>query len=99
MKKIAFFIIGLSVMVSTAYAADDPYLEDFESYNDFAVYNSEDLVVSYPGYENSNVTGRYIINGRAASIAMMKLTPPMQQKIFTVMLRPEMEQQTLCLED
>lgn len=65
-KKISFLLAGFALAASTAYASDNQYFEDFESYNCSAVYNSEDLTLSYPGYPDSSLTSsnRFIINGK-----------------------------------
>lgn len=64
MKKFVVILGSLLMAASTVYAADNTsYKEDFESYNYNAVYNSEDMTVSYDGKTANIVSSqKYIVN-------------------------------------
>jgi len=64
MRKMILLLCCLWCFSLTTYA-DEGYVEDFSRYNHTAIYNSEDLTISYDGYPDASLTSNreYIING------------------------------------
>lgn len=64
MKKILFFTLMFSCLISTTALAENEDItsEDFEKYSLNAIYNSGELTVSYPDMDDATLSGKYIIN-------------------------------------